>query len=77
MRRSFFHKNINLTIFNLDSSHFSRTRRPKGVTHSPLDSESRPPLAVQQLYVHFSRQGGGVELLNHLHRGSGVTGEGQ
>lgn len=32
---------------------------------------------MQQLYVHLGGQGGGVELLNHLHRGSGVTGKGE
>ena len=30
---------------------------------------------MQQLDVHFGRQGGGVELLDHFHRGTGVAGQ--
>ena len=40
-------------------------------------SKLRPALAVQELYVHLGRQGGGVKLLDHLNRRAGISGKRQ
>ena len=47
------------------------------MTQYPKPCDSRPALAVQQLYVHLGRQGGGVKLLDHLYRRAGIAGKRQ
>ena len=48
-----------------------------GVKCAPYQGDSRPALAVQQLNIHFCRQGGGVKLFDHLYRGASVTSKGE